>query len=264
MHMLNSLPLVLAGLGVGFMVGMTGVGGGSLMTPILVFVFGQAPMAAVGTDLFFACVTKSVGTAAHQRHRSVNWRIVGLLAAGSLPSSLLTLLALWWVRTAQSKNVVVMALLGGLILLTGAQMLGLWRTGRRVGPRPDLGERYPLLTVACGALLGALVTLTSIGAGALGVVMLRALYPKTLPTPALVGSDLAHAIPLTLVAGVGYLSMGRVESATLGWLLLGSIPGVLLGSMLPSRLPEVVVRRALGCLLVLVGAKTLAASWPLG
>lgn len=259
--MSSTAQLILAGLGVGFMVGLTGVGGGSLMTPILVFVFGHSPGTAVGTDLFFASATKAAGTAVHHQHRSVDWQIVRRLASGSLPASALMLVFLWATQATASKNGLVMTLLGALIMLTGAQTLGLIRLRvRATSGQPDIGVRLPLLTVAFGALLGALVTLTSIGAGALGIVMLRYLFPTRLGAATLVGTDLAHAIPLTLLAGVGYLAMGQVEFGVLGWLLLGSVPGVIVGSLLPSRLQEATVRKALGALLIVVGVKTLAAA----
>lgn len=251
--------LIAAGLGVGFMVGLTGVGGGSLMTPILVLVFGHAPAAAVGTDLFFASGTKVVGTAVHHKHKSVDWTVVGLLAAGSLPAAALMLALLQATHRSTTRNGLVMALLGSLITLTGAQTIGLLRWRRAPTGRPDPGVRHPSLTVAAGALLGTLVTLTSIGAGAIGVVLLRWLYPRRLAAASVVGSDLAHAIPLTLLAGCGYLSMGDVQLPVLGWLLAGSVPGVVAGSLLPARLPEATVRQALGLLLLLVGVRTLAA-----
>jgi len=255
--MSSAAQLVAAGLGVGFMVGLTGVGGGSLMTPMLILIFGHAPSAAVGTDLFFASGTKAVGTVVHHKHSSVDWQVVRLLAAGSLPAACVTLLLLSALHASATRDGVVMALLGSLIVLTGAQALGLLPLRLPASDKPDLGERRPLLTVAGGAVLGALVTLTSIGAGALGVVLLRVLYPKRLGAASLVGTDLAHAIPLTLLAGVGYLTMGSLQLATLGWLLVGSVPGVLAGSLLPSRLQEKTVRKMLGALLIVVGGKTL-------
>jgi len=262
--MSETAQLILAGLGVGFMVGLTGVGGGSLMTPILVLFFGHVPGTAVGTDLFFASATKVAGTAVHHQHNSVNWKVVKLLVSGSAPASLLMLLFLWATHAAATKGGLVMAVLGTLIIVTGAQTAGLIRLGLPAGDKSDLGIRFPLLTVGVGALLGTLVTLTSIGAGALGMVLIRILYPKTLNTSSLVGTDLAHAIPLTLLAGTGYLGMGHVELPTLGWLLVGSLPGVIIGSFLPSRLQDATVRKFLGILLMVVGTKTLASVLPFG
>jgi uncharacterized protein len=168
---------------------------------------------------------------------------------------------LWAANASATRDGLVMALLGSLIVLTGAHSLGLLRWRPAANARLDPGVRWPALTVAGGALLGTLVTLTSIGAGALGVVLLRALYPKRLGAPAVVGTDLAHAIPLTLLAGAGYLSLGSIELRTLGWLLCGSIPGVLAGSLLPARLQEQTVRRVMGALLLVVGTKTLASAF---
>jgi len=256
--MSEAFQLIAAGLGVGFLVGLTGVGGGSLMTPMLILLFGHASSTAVGTDLFFASSTKAVGTVVHHKHSSVDWQIVRRLAAGSLPAACVTLLLLSVMQASATRDGVVMALLGSLVVLSGAQALGLLPLRLPASGRPDVGERRPWLTVAGGAVLGTLVTLTSIGAGALGVVLLRVLYPKRLGAASLVGTDLAHAIPLTLLAGLGYLSMGSIQLVTLGWLLAGSIPGVLVGSMLPSRLQEKTVRRVLGSLLIVIGGKTLA------
>ncbi|UAN45207.1 sulfite exporter TauE/SafE family protein [Serratia sp. JSRIV001] len=249
--------LIMAGVLVGFMVGLTGVGGGSLMTPLLIFVFGQPPSTAVGSDMFFACGTKLVGTAMHHKHNSVNWKVVSLLAAGSIPASVLVLLYLGMTNSSSGKSFFVMALLGTIIFLAGTQMVG-WL---KFNPRPlqikeDIGVRKPYLTILFGAILGGLVTLTSIGAGALGVVLLRTLYPKTLRIASLVGTDLAHAIPLTLVAGIGYLSMGAIQFSMVGYLLCGSVPGVIIGSLLANKIKAHIVANILGLLMMVVGIKT--------
>lgn len=254
---------VVAGLGVGFLVGLTGVGGGSLMTPILVFMFGHPPGLAVGTDLLFASGTKATGTLVHHKHRAVNWRIVRLMCLGSIPAAILTLTALWLAQWSTAKNAFVMGLLGALVILTGLQSVGLQLTKligveRRV-VTTEPGVQKPWLTVAGGAVLGALVALTSIGAGVMGTVLLRTLYPK-LEARALVGTDLAHAIPLTLVAGAGYLAMGSIDFSALAWLLVGSTPGVIAGSLLSSRLNEGALRKAIGTLLLIIGTKTLLAA----
>ncbi len=246
-----------AGLGVGFVVGLTGVGGGSLMTPLLVFLFGQPASVAVGTDLLFAAGTKASGTLVHHKHSAVDWRIVRLLCLGSLPAATLTLVGLWATHSSGTRNGWVLALLGVLVFATGLQALGLLKLPRWGGA--DLGDRRPALVVVGGAVLGFLVALTSIGAGVLGTVLLRALFPRLKPS-ALVGTDLAHAIPLTLVAGAGYLAMGSIDFHALGWLLLGSTPGVILGSLLSSRLDGRLVGKALGVLLLVIGAKTMVAA----
>ena len=248
----------LSGFAVGAIVGLTGVGGGSLMTPLLVLLFGIPPATAVGTDLLYAALTKAGGTAAHAGNRTVDWRITARLAAGSLPAAVLTLAAAWhfgFDRSAFSH--VISASLGTALLLTAAALLfksrvqrfalahlsDAWHT-RRIAP----------LTVAVGALLGILVSLSSVGAGALGVTALLFLYP-TLPAVRIVGSDLAHAVPLTLVAGLGHWLLGNIDWALLGALLLGSLPGIWLGSKLAVKLPERWLRSGLATLLILIGGK---------
>lgn len=264
------LQYIAAGLGVGFLVGLTGVGGGSLMTPLLVFMFGHPPGLAVGTDLLFAAGTKTTGTLVHHKRSSVDWRIVRLMCWGSIPAALLTLLVLWATQAATTKNAIVLGLLGSLVILTGLQTVGLrlpgfawvrsWLAGKsELAAGQELGAQNPWLTVAGGAVLGVLVTLTSIGAGVLGTVMLRTLYPK-LEARTLVGVDIAHAIPLTLIAGSGYLLLGNIDFQALGWLLAGSTPGVVAGSLLSSRLNEYALRRAIGLLLLVIGSKTLMAA----
>jgi len=258
--MASTIAFIVSGLIVGFLVGLTGVGGGSLMAPLLVFLFGYAPGAAVGTDLFFASGTKVAGTLVHGQHHSVNWKVVRLLVLGSFPASALTLLACWLTNSKGTEHSAIMFLLGTLIVLSGMQTLGMVRLRPRLSEKRDYGERFPWVTVGCGAVLGCLVTLTSIGAGALGMVMLRLLYPKTLNARSMVGSDLAHAIPLTLLAGIGYFALGKVEFAPLGLLLIGSIPGVIVGSSLTYRLNEKLMCLLLGLLLFVVGIKVLLAT----
>ncbi|MEN9892007.1 MAG: hypothetical protein RLY78_2302 [Pseudomonadota bacterium] len=253
-----------AGFGVGTLVGLTGVGGGSLMTPILVLLFGVAPAAAVGTDLWFAALTKLVGAGAHHRQGTVDWQVFRRLCAGSLPTALLTL---WWLHAtggAATKSGLILQALGGVLLLTALATLFRRQTqalGQRLRARaPDGFKRaQPAMTVVAGAILGLLVTLTSVGAGALGVVMLVYLYPFRMTPKVLVGTDIAHAIPLTLVAGMGHLMMGHVDFSLLGALLAGSIPGILIGTRLNARAPEGVLRLAIALVLVAVGAKLLLA-----
>lgn len=255
---------ILAGFGVGVMVGITGVGGGALMTPILVLLFGVSPAAAIGTDLWFAAITKMVGGTVHHRKGSVDWQVFRRLCLGSLPSSLATLAWLQQAQLAQLKTGLLMNALGGVLLLTAVAMVFKRQThalGQKL--RSQQPERFkgaqPALTVLAGAVLGFLVTLTSIGAGALGAVMLLALYPYRMIPARLVGTDIVHAIPLTIVAGTGHLLMGHVDLVLLGKLLLGSIPGIVLGSLLGARTPERVLRGAISVVLVAVGAKLLAA-----
>jgi uncharacterized protein len=249
-----------AGFGVGVMVGMTGVGGGALMTPILVLLFGVAPAAAVGTDLWFAAITKMAGGAMHNGYGGVDWQVVRRLAAGSLPAAVLTLAWLHFTGGSQVKHGLILNALGWVLILTALAMLfrkrlhAVGQTLRETAP--DRFKHFqPVLTVVAGAVLGFLVTLTSVGAGALGTVMLLYLYPFRMTPGRLVGTDIVHAIPLTMVAGAGHLAMGNVDLALLGWLLLGSIPGVLLGSLLSTKVPQGVLRGAIAAVLVAVASK---------
>ena len=256
MHGINLL-YSLSGFGVGLLVGMTGVGGGSLMTPILILLFGIHPVTAVGTDLLYAAATKTAGTLVHGLGRTIEWRIVGLLAAGSVPMTALTLLVLSHLalRGAVAGDL-VSAVLGAALFVTAAslifrrQLVALY--ARRVGTLDP--RRTAALTVAMGAVLGVLVSITSVGAGAIGVTALILLYPR-LPTARIVGSDIAHAVPLTLAAGLGHWMLGSIDWPLLGSLLLGSLPGIMLGSHVASRVPDVVLRLALAVTLILVGGK---------
>ena len=251
----------LSGFLVGAIVGLTGVGGGSLMTPLLVLVFGIHPATAVGTDLLYAAVTKAGGTVVHSRKGHVDWRITGLLAGGSLPASLLTI----WVLSQlpkQSEQVthVISFALGVALLLTAAAIILRNRLQRFALSHSDdpLHTRYQApRTVAIGVVLGILVTVSSVGAGALGVAALFFLYPK-LPAIRIVGSDLAHAVPLTLLAGAGHWTIGGVDSALLFSLLLGSLPGIWLGSHASARVPERLLRSLLATMLLLVGGKLIS------
>lgn len=249
----------IAGVLVGLLVGLTGVGGGSLMTPLLVLVFGFHPATAVGTDLLFASATKVAGTGVHGWRGTVEWRIVGRLALGSLPATLVTLVVLN-VAHSQSTGVdhVIAAVLGVALVLTGLGTLFRQRIVARLSRR--LGDadaaRTARLTVVLGAALGALVTLTSVGAGALGMTALLVLYP-THPMARLVGTDIAHAVPLTLVAGLGHLALGTVDLSLLASLLVGSIPGVVAGSLIATRVPERVLAPILATTLAMVGLKLL-------
>jgi uncharacterized protein len=249
---------VLSGLGVGVIVGLTGVGGGSLMTPLLITVFRLHPAVAIGTDLCFAAITKSGGAAAHQRHGHVDARITGLLLAGSLPAALGTLAWLHFSGAGKMSPGVLTTALGIALLLTAVTVAykSAWhRVGQRLQPWIG-GARLAPLTVACGVTLGVLVSLSSIGAGALGATMIMLLYPQ-LPTQRLVGTDIAHAVPLTLVAGVGHAWLGNVDWQLLLWLLLGSLPGIWLGAQLTRRLPEQLVRGLLCAALLGAGLKVI-------
>jgi len=254
------LLYILSGFAVGAIVGVTGVGGGSLMTPLLVLLFGVSPVTAVGTDLLFAAITKTGGAWAHARRGGVAWKVVGLLAAGSVPASVLTLVVLhYFVSDQNTLAGVVSAGLGVALLLTGGALLfreplRRW-AARRAGSRPAGGrDRTAARTVAVGAVLGVLVSVSSVGAGALGVTALFFLYPG-LAAARIVGTDIAHAVPLTLVAGLGHAAAGAVDGSLLASLLVGSLPGIWLGSHVGQALPERFLRGALATMLVLIGGK---------
>ncbi len=252
-----------SGAGVGFVVGLTGIGGGALMTPILVMLFGVAPALAVGTDLLFASITKLFGAAMHGRHGTIDWLVVRRLALGSLPAAGLTAAFLAVYGGHRIGEGVILHALGAALLLTALGLLlkgRLHNIGRRL--RTDIPAKFkgmqPALTVAAGVILGVLVTMTSVGAGALGTVMMVYLYPYRLTPAKLVGTDLAHALPLALVAGMGHLLIGNVDFTLLGWLLLGSIPGILLGSLVSTRAPANWVARAIAVVLAIIGVRLLA------
>ncbi len=245
---------VISGLLGGALVGLTGVGGGSLMTPLLVMVFGISPSTAVGTDLLYAAATKASGVVVHARKNNIDWKAVRLLILGSAPASLATLWVLRDVKPVPHFESLIQYGLGiALVLTAGALLCGL--SGNRCNLQPDNATSYPAgLTVALGALIGLLVTVSSVGAGALGTAVLVALYPK-MPIPRIVGTDIAHAVPLTLLAGLGHLSLGHVNYALLVNLLLGSIPGIWLGSHLNAHIPEKLTRLLLAALLLMIAAK---------
>jgi uncharacterized protein len=249
-----------AGALVGVVVGISGVGGGSLMTPILVLMFGVAPQTAVGTDLLVASVTKTFGVAVHQNHGTVDWGIVRRLAIGSIPAAAATLAWMHYSEAHQVKSgFIITAVAIALIITSLGMVLKDWlhRVGRslRVTDEGYFKHLQRPVTVLAGVMLGVLVTLTSIGAGALGTVMLVYLYPMRLTPSKLVGTDLAHAIPLALIAGLGHLSLGNVNYALMGNLLLGSIPGVLLGSLISTRAPMRFIRYAIAIVLGAVALK---------
>ena len=247
----------LAGFAVGMLVGLTGVGGGSLMTPLLVLAFGFHPATAVGTDLLYAAATKSVGTAVHGRGGTVDWKVVGRLAAGSVPSTVATLLLLAWLGGGvDGAQHVITATLGVALIVTAIAMLFrariVTRSGRSLDRLSDAG--IARLTVVLGAVLGVLVSLSSVGAGALGMTALLILYPR-LPVNRLVGSDIAHAVPLTLIAGAGHWAIGSVDFGLLASLLIGSVPGIVVGSLISTRVSDRALQPILAGTLAIVGGK---------
>jgi uncharacterized protein len=247
----------LAGLFVGLLVGLTGVGGGSLMTPLLVLLFNFHPATAVGTDLLYASMTKTVGSAVHGWRATVNWLIVRRLAVGSVPAALVTL---WFLQTAGKPTAltatVMTTALGVMLLMTSIAVLFQGRVVEfatsRFGASFSQDRAWP--TTFLGAVLGVLVSITSVGAGAIGVTALLILYPR-MSVSKIVGSDIAHAVPLTLVAGMGHWYIGNVDLSLLASLLVGSVPGVIIGSFIGSGASDRMLRPLLAGVLVLVGAK---------
>lgn len=254
------LMLTVAGAVTGLMVGLTGVGGGAMMTPLLLLVFGVAPLSAVGTDLWFAAITKLFAGKVHHGHGLIDWTVVRRLWTGSLSASALTLIWMKMYPVDESSVVLLKVTIAIAITLTALGMFfqkSLHALGRRF--RTGDGERFKTLqlplTILAGAILGVLVTLTSVGAGALGAVFLAYLYPLRLTTPKLIATDIVHAIPLAIFAGLGHLLIGNVNFVLLGNLLLGSIPGVIIGAMLSARLPHAWLRIGLSIVLFLIGIK---------
>jgi uncharacterized membrane protein YfcA len=237
--------LALAGLGVGIIVGLTGMGGGALMTPVLVLVFGVPPIAAVSSDLAASAVMKPFGGFVHARRGTVNWRMVGWLCAGSVPSAFAGVLLLRLLGDDASMQHAIRVALGGALLLAAAGLLVKAWTGRRQGDGPAAPVRVkPLPTALLGAAGGLIVGLTSVGSGSLIIVVLLAMYPR-LRANDLVGTDLVQAIPLVTAAALGHALFGDLQLDLAGAVLIGSIPGVLIGSRISSRAPAGVVRTAL-------------------
>jgi uncharacterized membrane protein YfcA len=256
---LFSPAYIVSGLLVGMLVGLTGVGGGSLMTPLLVLLFGFHPSTAVGTDLLFAAATKTVGTSVHSAGRSIDWEIVGLLAMGSMPATVLTLLAIaHFGTTSHTVTAAISLVLGVALLLSAISLIAKdWVLGLALRRNPDFGLHTSRgLTVLVGFVVGIVVSISSVGAGALGTIALLFLYPR-LPVVRIVGSDIAHAVPLTLIAGIGHWYLGAVNFPLLGSLLIGSIPGIIVGSLCARHAPEAYLKPALSLVLVLVGIKML-------
>ena len=250
---------VVSGLFVGLLVGLTGVGGGSLMTPLLILLFGIHPSTAVGTDLLYAAVTKTVGTGVHGLNHNIDWKIVGRLAMGSLPATILTVIALHHFGTTGHRAATLITVLLGVALIITAITLLLKAPiiSFAVRRNPDFGTHTSVgLTIVTGVVLGVLVSISSVGAGALGTTALLFLYPR-LPVARIIGSDIAHAVPLTLVAGLGHWWLGNVNTTLLASLLVGSIPGIVVGSYCIRFMSESILRPLLAVVLLLVSYKLL-------
>lgn len=255
------IAYTLIGFLVGFVVGVTGVGGGSLMTPILVLGFSIPPAIAVGTDLLYAAITKSTGIFFHHARKTIDWDIVKLLSVGSIPSACLTIFILknMLVSGIDYEQVITNTLsfaliLTSLVLLFKGQIQKLSQNERLSGIKTLHRQLRKPLTVFSGALIGFLVTLSSVGAGALGAAILYFLYPR-MRTISIVGTDLAHAVPITAIAGLGHAHLGTVDYMLLVSLLIGSIPGIYLGSNLGSYLPEKIMRPVLASMLLMIGIR---------
>ena len=254
------LAYALAGLVVGFAVGLTGIGGGALMTPLLHLGFGIPIATAVGTDLLYASITKVSGVYAHSRALTIEWRIVALLALGSLPAAAITLLAVSWLGiSGEGFERLIIHTLSAAVLATAVLILLKGKLLKLLA-----STRFPSflthprcrdgLTVAGGIVIGILVTLTSVGAGVLGTTLVLLLYPG-LTAARVIGTELAHAVPLTLVAGVGHLGLGTVDLALLASLLLGSVPGAYVGAKFGTRLSDRVLRPVLAGMLMFIGLR---------
>jgi uncharacterized protein len=256
---------VISGFGVGFLVGMTGVGGGSLMTPLLILLFGIHPSTAVGTDLLYAAATKAGGSVVHNWARSIHWPAVIKLASGSIPASVLTLFVLWQLdlNSAAARSL-VNVVLSFALMLTAASLVFRKTVVKSLGSRIERldASSIALATVLVGALLGVLVSISSVGAGAVGVTALLLLYPQ-LPMARIVGSDIAHAVPLTLIAGMGHWAMGAIDWHLMCVLLAGSLPGIVIGSYFANRVPELALRLLLAVTLIAVAGKLASSEWQL-
>jgi hypothetical protein len=247
----------LSGFAVGLLVGMTGVGGGSLMTPLLILLFGIHPATAVGTDLLYAAATKTGGSLVHGLARSIDWRVVRLLASGSVPATIITLAVLshFNLNGEAARGLITLVLSVALfvtafVLVFGGPIIAAYRA--RVSE--FVPKRTAGITVLVGVALGVLVTISSVGAGAIGVVILVLLYPQ-LPMAKIVGSDIAHAVPLTLIAGIGHWMMGSVDWHIIASLLVGSLPGIFLGSYFAIRVPERALQLVLAATLFIVASR---------
>src|SRR5208282_1406958 len=254
----------IAGFAIGMLVGMTGIGGGSLMTPGLILLFGMHPAVAVGTDLLHAAVTKTAGSLVHGFNRTIDWRVVRRLATGSIPMTLVTMsvLSALDINSAVAREL-INAVLTLALIVTAVTLLFRDKIAGRYAGR--LGVLMPkqvaVLTVIVGGILGTIVSISSVGAGAIGVTCLILLYPK-LPTARIVGSDIAHAVPLTLAAGIGHWFLGSVDLQVVMFLILGSVPGILVGSYAALRIPEFALRIVLAAALLVVATKLCLGFFP--
>lgn len=252
---------ILSGFAVGILVGLTGVGGGSLMTPLLTLLFGVSPTVAVGTDLAFAAITKSVGTLAHKITGSVRWDIVRRLCLGALPAAVVTTLVLKsFGAISPEMGQFIRYSIGISVLLTVVAILFRGKMQAWINAHPSRqleGKKLAVVTVVCGAILGTMVTISSIGAGAVGATLLVLLYPRLTPAE-IAGTDIAYAVPLTAIAAFGHWWLGSINWELLAMLLLGSVPGITIGSFAARVVPERFLRGLLAITLTAVAVKLLA------
>ncbi|WP_353154889.1 sulfite exporter TauE/SafE family protein [Herminiimonas fonticola] len=253
-----SVSYIVSGFAVGLLVGLTGVGGGSLMTPLLTLLFGVSPTVAVGTDLAFASATKVAGTFAHRYRGNVHWNIVKYLCLGALPAAVLTTLALkYFGGLDQEIGQIIRYSIAGSVMLTVIALIFRTRMQRWMNAHPGRqiqGGKLVAATIVSGAILGTLVTISSIGAGAIGATILVLLYPRLTPAE-IAGTDIAYAVPLTAIAALGHWWLGSINWELLAMLLLGSVPGITLGSLVSRAIPEKVLRVLLASVLTTVAVK---------
>ncbi|MEH6504475.1 MAG: sulfite exporter TauE/SafE family protein [Cycloclasticus sp.] len=245
---------ILSGAAVGFIIGLTGVGGGSLMTPLLVLGFNVQPAIAVGTDLFYAAITKSGGVWTHHRLKNIDWSIVKKLGLGSIPGSICCIIAIQYIGLSEETfEELISITLGFMLILTSAAILFKDTISKRFGRQQHYTPSTTLI-ICLGAALGVLVTLSSVGAGAIGSAILLLLYPR-LNTRSIIGTDIAHAVPLTAMAGLGHLQLGHIDFNLLFSLIIGSLPAIYIGTMVGEKLPEKLLKYMLASILLLIGAK---------
>jgi uncharacterized membrane protein YfcA len=253
-----SVTYIVSGFAVGLLVGLTGVGGGSLMTPMLTLFFGVSPTVAVGTDLAFASITKVAGTFAHRLRGTVNWQIVKHLSFGALPAAVIATLALkYFGGLDEELGQIIRYSIAGSVLLTVVALLFRSRMQRWITAHPNRqlqGTKLVAATIVAGAILGTLVTISSIGAGAIGATLLVLLYPRLSPAE-IAGTDIAYAVPLTAIAAFGHWWLGSINWELLGMLLLGSVPGITIGSLAARAVPERILRALLATTLTGVAVK---------
>ncbi len=253
-----TLTYAASGFAVGLLVGLTGVGGGSLMTPLLTLLFGINPTVAVGTDLAFAAITKSAGTLAHRIKNTVHWDIVKLLCLGALPAAVLTAVGLNYFGALDKEiNQIIRYAIAGSVLLTVIALLFRAKMQAWLNAHPEKhlqGRSLAIATIVSGVVLGTLVTISSIGAGAVGATLLVLLYPR-LSSAEIAGTDIAYAVPLTAIAAFGHWWLGSINWELLAMLLLGSVPGITIGSLAARAVPERFLRGLLATTLNGVAAK---------